>query len=133
MTAILAFLAKFLTGPILQKAVDAYKAKLDAQNTQDAKAVELATQEIAGEIRLEQERTRLLIAEQGWWVTAMIRPLFAFPLILYFWKIIVYDKMLGWGTTDPLTGLVGDWAGLIILAYFGGRSLEKVARVFAKR
>ena len=59
--------------------------------------------------------------------------LFALPLIIYFWKTIVYDKVLGWGTTDTLTGMIGDWAGLIIVAYFGGRSIEKVARVFANR
>jgi hypothetical protein len=43
------------------------------------------------------------------------------------------DKILGLGTTDPITGMIADWSGLIITAYIGGRSIEKVARVFARR
>jgi hypothetical protein len=37
--------------------------------------------------------------------------------------VIVVDKA-------PLTGIVADWAGMIILAYVGGRSIEKAARSF---
>jgi hypothetical protein len=44
----------------------------------------------------------------------MIRPLLAFPLIIYVWKVIVWDKVLGWGSTDPITGMVADWMGMII-------------------
>jgi hypothetical protein len=37
------------------------------------------------------------------------------------------------GTTEPLSGEVGAWGAYVILAYFGGRSLEKVARIFSTR
>ncbi|MEJ2378042.1 MAG: hypothetical protein P8Y71_22555 [Pseudolabrys sp.] len=40
--------------------------------------------------------------------------------------------MLGLGTTDPITGMVAEWTGLIITAYVGGRSIEKVARIFRR-
>jgi hypothetical protein len=55
--------------------------------------------------------------------------LLAFPLVIYLWKVIVWDKVLGLGTTDPITGMVADWIGTIITAYVGGRSIEKVARI----
>lgn len=128
-----AIIGQIIGGPVIKGLLDAYRAKLDATNTRDAQAVDLAKKEIEAEIAARAEANKVIIAEQGRWYTAIIRPLFALPLIVYFWKVILWDKILGWGTTDPLGGLVGEWAGLIILAYFGGRSLEKVARVFAKR
>ena len=30
-------------------------------------------------------------------------------------------------------GMITDWSGLIITAYVGGRSIEKVARIFVRR
>jgi hypothetical protein len=40
---------------------------------------------------------------------------------------------LGLGSTKPLTGDIAEWAMIVLTAYFGGRSLEKVARVLARR
>jgi hypothetical protein len=135
------WLASFVTAPIIgaiiKPLVDGvlagYQSKLSADNTRDAQAVDLAKKEIEAEIAARAAASETIKAEQGWWVTAIIRPLFAIPLAFYWSKIVVWDKMLGWGTTDPLTGLVGEWAGLIILAYFVGRPLEKVAMVFGRR
>ena len=62
----------------------------------------------------------------------MIRPLAALPVVIYIWKVIVYDKVLGLGTTDAITGDVGTWVGVIITTYFGGRTIEKVARIFKR-
>jgi hypothetical protein len=129
----LAFLGTLIGGPVVNGLLDAYRAKLAATNTADALAVDLAKKEIEADIAARAEATKVIMVEQGRWYTAIIRPLFAFPLVIYFWKIILWDKVLGFGTTDPLTGVVGEWAGIIIVAYFGGRSLEKVARVFARR
>ena len=128
-----AWLGSLIGGPIINGLVNVYKAKLEAGNTQDAKATELAIKEIEADIEARKQATTIIVAEQGRWYTAIIRPLFALPLIIYFWKTIIYDKVLGLGATDPLTGMIGEWAGLIIIAYFGGRSIEKVARVFARR
>jgi hypothetical protein len=52
----------------------------------------------------------VIIAEQGRWCTAMIWPLLALPVIIYLWKVIVWDKVLGLGTTDAIGGDVGVWA-----------------------
>ena len=46
----------------------------------------------------------MLIAEQGRWYTAIIRPLLALPVIIYLWKVIVWDNVLGLGSTDPIAG-----------------------------
>ena len=55
------------------------------------------------------------------------------PVIVYLWKVIVWDKVLGWGTTDAIAGDVGVWAGTIVTTYVGGRSLEKIAKTVWSR
>lgn len=127
------WLASLIGGPVVNGLISAYKAKLDAANTQDRIAADLAAKEIEAEIEARKQASAIVIAEQGRWYTAIIRPLLAFPIIIYFWKVIVFDKVLALGSTDPLTGMIADWSGMIITAYVGGRSLEKVARVFARR
>ena len=112
--------------------VDAYKAKLAAANTQDKLAVDVAVKEIEAEIAARAQASAIIVAEQGRWWTSMIRPLAALPVVIYIWKVIVYDKVLGLGSTDAITGDVGTWAGVIITTYFGGRTIEKVARIFRR-
>jgi hypothetical protein len=99
---------------------------------QDRIAADLAAKEIEAEIAARKEASAIIVAEQGRWYTAIIRPLLAFPLIIYLWKVIVWDKVFGFGTTDPITGMIANWSGMIITAYVGGRSIEKVARIFRR-
>ena len=129
----LAWLASLISGPIVNGLIEGYKAKLDAANTHDRIAADLAAKAIEAEIAARQQASAIIIAEQGRWYTAIIRPLLALPIIIYFWKVIVWDKVLGLGSTDPLTGMVSDWAGTIVAAYVGGRTIEKVARVLGGR
>jgi hypothetical protein len=127
------WLASLLASPVINGAIEAYKAKLEAANSQDRMAVDLAVKEIEADIEARKRASAIIIAEQGRWYTAIIRPLLALPIIIYFWKVIVWDKVLGLGSTDPITGMIADWTGMIITAYVGGRSIEKVARIFARR
>ena len=126
------WLLSLIGGPVVNGLISAYKAKLAAANTQDRIAADLAAKEIEAEIEARRQATAILIAEQGRWYTAIIRPLLAFPIVIYLWKVIVWDKVLGLGSTDPITGMVADWAGIIVTAYVGGRTIEKVARIFRR-
>ena len=127
------WLASFLTAPIINGFLDAYKAKLDSQNTQGAQAAEVARAALLAEVDARKSANAIIIAEQGRWYTAMVRPLLALPVIIYLWKVIVWDKVLGWGTTDVIAGDVGIWAGTIVTTYVGGRSLEKIAKTIWSR
>lgn len=49
-----------------------------------------------------------------WWGWGI----FVFPLGIYWCKVIVYDKVLKLGSTDPLTGFVLEWAGWIVGGLF---------------
>jgi len=126
------WLVSLLGGPVVTGLINAYKAKLDAAHTRDGIAADLAAKEIEAEIEARKQASAIIMAEQGRWYTAIIRPLLAAPVIIYFWKVIVWDKVLGLGTTDPINGMIADWTGTVITAYVGGRSIEKVARIFRR-
>lgn len=128
----LAWIGSLIGGPVVNGLIGAYKAKLAAGNDRDRMAADLAAKELELVRREREIASQIVIAEQGRWYTAIVRPAFALVIFVYFAKVIVWDKVLGWGTTDPLTGTVGEWAGIIITAYFGGRTVEKVARIFRR-
>ncbi len=132
-STVLGWLGNLLGGPFAKAAVDAYRAKLSAENTSEKIAADLAGRELAVEQREAEVATQVVIAEQGRWYTALPRPLFAFAFVIYVWKVVVWDKVLGWGSTDALSGELSQWALIVLTAYFGGRSLEKVARILARK
>jgi hypothetical protein len=129
LSTFLGWLGNLLGGPFARAAVDAYRAKLAAENTSEKIAADLAARELAVEQRERELANAMVLAEQGRWYTAVPRPLFAIAFIIYVWKVVVWDKVLGLGTTDALTGDVSQWATIVLTAYFGGRSLEKIVRV----
>ena len=130
------WLLQLLTGPVLNAItgpfLEAYKAKLAALNNKDTLAVQLAVKEIEAEIEARKQAAAIIIAEQGRWWTALPRPLMAYIVCVYFGKVIIWDKLFALGSTDPLTGDVASWAGIIVTTYFGGRTIEKVARIFKR-
>jgi len=133
LAVVLGWLGNLLGGPFAKAAVDAYRAKLAADNTSEKIAADLAARELAVEQRERDLATQVVIAEQGHWYTSLPRPLFAFAFIIYVWKVVVWDKVFGLGTTDALSGDVAQWAMIVLTAYFGGRSIEKVARILARK
>lgn len=131
------WLLSLLTGPVLNAItgpiVDVYKAKLAAANNQDKVAVDLATKAIEAEIDARKQATAMMIADQGRWWTAAPRAIVLWSFAIYIATLLVWDKTLGWGSHDPLTGDLKDWAGAIIVMWFGGRTLEKVTQIVANR
>ena len=130
---VLGWLGNLIGGPFGKAAVDAYRAKLSAENTSEKIAADLAARELAVEQREGELATQVVIAEQGRWYTALPRPLFAFVFVIYVWKVVVWDRVLGLDSTAALSGDVAQWAMIVLTAYFGGRSLEKVARILARK
>ena len=136
MSAILAWLGSFLGGPFIKGALDAYKAKLANDNNADQRTADLMSRELAVEQRETEVNADVVKAEQGHWYTALVRPLFAMPFIIFVWKVVVWDKVLGsWtmGTTPNLPPDMSQWGGILLTAYFAGPSLEKAAAIFKRR
>ncbi len=130
---VLGWLGNLIGGPFAKAAVDAYRAKLTSENTSEKIAADLAARELDVESRERELATQVVIAEQGRWYTALPRPLFAFAFIIYVWKVVVWDKVFGLGSTDGLSPELSQWALIILTAYFGGRSIEKVARILSRK
>src|SRR5262245_55820501 len=63
----LQWLAQFLTAPIINGFLDAYKAKLAAANAQGAQAVEVARSALLAEIEARKSANAVILAEQGRW------------------------------------------------------------------
>src|SRR5581483_187937 len=116
LAAFLSWLGNLLGGPFAKAALDAYRAKLSAENTSEKIAADLATRELAVEQREAELANQLLIAEQGRWYAALPRPLFAFAFVIYAWKVVVWDKVLGLGITDPLSADIAQWAMIVLSA-----------------
>jgi len=126
------WLAGLLSGPIVNALLDGYRARLAAGTTSEQIAADLAARELAVESREQELRTQLLVAEEGRWYTAAVRPAFMAVVLVYFAKVVVWDKVLGLGVTDAIGGEVATWVDVMIASYFGGRSIEKVARIIKR-
>jgi hypothetical protein len=121
-----------LTGPIVQGVVDGYKAKLAAGNTSEKLAADLAARELAIELRERELAVQQNIADEGRWWTAAPRAIACWSFALFVAKCVVWDTVLGLGTTPPLKGDLGTWAGWLMALWFGGRTIEKVARIIRR-
>lgn len=128
----LGWLGNLLGGPFAKAAVDAYRAKLDVESSADAHTADLVARELAVETREAELSQQLVVAEQGNWLARLVRPLFALPFVVYTWKIVVWDKVLAWGSTDPLGADMASLMTTIVAAYFGGRTIEKVAAIMRR-
>ena len=120
----------FLGGPVIKGLIDAYQARLKAGNVDANIAADLAAGEIAAQTLETQSLTQLKIAEIGHpWEPEKI----AFYIVLVFFaKCVVWDTILGLGTTPALKGDVSIWAGLVMSFYFGKRTFENVARIIKR-
>ena len=81
-----------LTG-IADRLARAYEAKQNA-NTE--------AERIRADVEIEQLQARQKVLINGGKVTAVIQAAWALPFILFTWKVIVWDKILGLGVTDGL-------------------------------
>jgi hypothetical protein len=122
----------FLGGPLINGLLSAYRERLAATNTQDQMALDLLQKEVDADIAARSEATKLLIAEQGHWYTACIRPLFAAPFIIFELKVIVWDKVLGLGVTDKIDPMMWGVFNTVIISYFGASAVERVTRIFKR-
>jgi len=120
----------FLGGPVVKGLIEAYQAKLKAGNVESKIAADLATGEIAAQTAETQAVTQYRIAEIGRWYEP--DKLMAYFVALYLGKLLVWDKMLGLGTTDPLAGFASTTANLVVSFHFAKRGFENVAKIIRR-
>jgi hypothetical protein len=110
-----------------------YKAKLGAEDTVERQTVILAQKAFELQAKEAEFDNKLLVAEQGNWMTRWVRPMWTLPFIIFCAKVVVWDKVLKLGTTDPLDPNMWTLMQVIAASYFGGRSLETIARIWQAR
>jgi len=129
----LTWLGNLLGGPFARAAVDAYKARLESGNTHDRISAEMVERELGLQQRETEVQAELRKAQIGRWYEP--EHLFGYTMVIYFGKVVLWDKVLGpvtGGSTAPLTVEVATWAGMIMLFYFGKRGFENVARILRR-
>lgn len=125
-TAILSFLG----GPVIKGLIEGYKAKLEAGNTSEKIAAELAEKDLELQGRERELNAQQNIADNGRWWTAAPRAIVCWAMAIFVAKCVVWDTVLGWGSTPVLKGQMADAFSTVIVMWFGGRTLEKVARIW---
>jgi hypothetical protein len=58
--------------------------------------------------------------------------LMGYFVAIYFGKLLIFDKVLGLGTTDPLAGFAAVTSNLVVSFYFAKRGFENVARIIKR-
>jgi hypothetical protein len=117
----------FLGGPVIKGLLDAYNAKLKSETDDKKIASDLAAGEIAAQTAEKAEETKLRIAQIGhpWEVEKIAM----YITLLFYGKCVIWDTILGLGSTPSLKGDVSVWAGMIMGFYFTKRGFENVARI----
>lgn len=135
LTAILAFFQAVpaIAGGINNFTNKYYDAKVQITTARVGGDVEVAKQLVTGVVAEGQTRVSFLnTVGQSKFLMFLIGG-FATPFMIYIWKIVVYDIVLGLGSTDAIKGNVADWGGVIIAALFGSATVASVGHMFFNR
>ena len=119
-----------LAGAIVSKSMDV-KAKIYSIKTGADRDTALAA--IQAQQAADHEHTQRLMVFAGSKMLMFLLWMFAIPLIVFWWKCIVWDKVLDMGSTDPLKGQLADWANLVTQFLFGGSGALAAAQMFFNR
>lgn len=106
-------------GRIADKLAAAYVERSNAQTDQ---------QRIAADERIKtlESRRDVILKAQSDPFERWVRIGFSLPFIIFVWKLVVWDKVLGWGATDNLSDDL--WAILYIV--LGGYFVDTIVRRF---
>ena len=124
------WLGNLIAGPVLGKALDAYKAKLSSGNTSENIAADLAAKEVELQRREAELHTQYRVAELGYWYEP--DKIMGYCVAVYIAKLLIWDKVLGLGSTDPLGGWIETTANLVVASYFAKRGFENIARIIKR-
>jgi hypothetical protein len=120
----------FVGGPVIKGLIDAYQARLKAGNVESKIAADLAAGEIAAQVSESNAILQYRTAEIGHWYEP--DKLMGYFVAAYFGKLLVWDKVLGLGVTDPLGGFAATTANLVVSFYFAKRGFENIARIIKR-
>ena len=132
MLAFLGWIGSFLSGPVVSALAKGWAAHEAAVNTGAQIEATREVQLAQVTAQLDAASKQLLIAEQGHWYTAMMRPLLATPIVVFIWKVVVWDTVLRLGHTDALTPEMYDVLKWVVVSYFGYSAIIGGGRALAR-
>ena len=106
------------------------KEWLNSRNQSNRVKREIMGDLITADVEAKKLAVQVMLAEQDWWVTRWIRPLFAYPLIVYTICIVADSVYFHSGQIQALPTFLEEWYGWIVAAYFVMRPVEKAVRGF---
>jgi hypothetical protein len=101
----------FLGGPISDISDDirrAHQASLDAKTDSETLTHETRRHQ------LSMQRDAMIRSKGA----VIMRASFGIPFVVYLWKLVIWDKVLGWGVTDPLSSTLEYVLFAIVGFYF---------------
>ena len=136
--------ATLVAGPVGGAVVSAIAARFGVEDSVDAVAKAIAGDPEAArrlaEMDLEKFRIEEAAVTARWqadmnsdsWLSKNIRPM---ALIAIFVAFFLFTMMsaFGYNAQESYVQLLGQWGQIIFLAYFGGRTVEKLADMKAKK
>ena len=120
----------FVRPGLIKGLIAAYNAKLKAGNVDNKIAADLAASEIAAQVSETNAIMQYRMVEIGHWYEP--DKLMGYFVAVYFGKLLVWDKVLGLGSTDPLAGFASVTSNLVVSFYFAKRGFENVARIIKR-
>lgn len=112
----LAKLLDLISGPVAGSLADAYKARQEAETDQDRVAAEERVKTLEAQSRVHGR------------LESVMRALIAAPFIVYLWKIVIWDKILKLGVTDPLSTHLWNVFYIILGFYFVRWTASKLTK-----
>jgi hypothetical protein len=135
--------ATMVAGPLGGAAVSALAAKFGVSDSVEAVAKAIAGDPAAAqklaEMELEYYKTEQKAISERWssdmnsdsWLSKNIRPM-SLIAILGGYFVFAMMSAFGYNANESYVTLLGNWGMLIFGAYFGSRSLEKIANKVKK-
>lgn len=124
----LGLIGSLFNGPLSSISRDlkeAYQSKLNAANDKERIAAD-------ERINLLEARKSTILAAQSDPMERWVRIGFALPFIIYINKLLVWDKVLGMGTTDALSNDLTQLFWIIIGGYFLDTTIKGTARILKR-
>jgi hypothetical protein len=132
-SALLAFILRFVGGGVLDRVLTSLKAHADNAVERERIDASVAIEHVKAELARRQAQRDVLVAEQGRLITSLMRPAFAYPLAIYYAAVIADSLFQFRWNVAALPAPIGEWSGWIISAIFLSESGERIARTVVRR
>jgi hypothetical protein len=136
-------------GPLVEGLLKGYRAKLDAANTSERIAADLAIKDIEAGIQARAHAKEIRMATSGFWEMRLMTFAIALPFVSHLWAVWL-DTQFGtfrdhcWEQAGrTLCGVpafpepFNEWQGAILLSFFGiytlGKTVQSVGSAIALR